>query len=48
MEKTAADWAAWSAKLMPDPVARTTYLVNGRPPAAGEVFRQPQLVQTAG
>lgn len=46
MEKTAADWAAWSAKLMPDPAARSTYLLNGRPPAAGEVFRQPQLAQT--
>lgn len=46
MEKTAADWAAWSAKLLQDSAARTTFLPNGRPPRAGEVFRQPQLAQT--
>src|SRR5437660_512761 len=31
-------WAAWSDKLRADPHAAATFLVDGRPPRAGELF----------
>jgi len=46
MEKTADDWAAEVDKLKRNSSATDNYLVNGRPPVAGEIFRQPNLAQT--
>jgi gamma-glutamyltranspeptidase/glutathione hydrolase len=39
----AARWATYVPKLQADPEAAATYLVNGRAPRAGEVFRNPGL-----
>jgi gamma-glutamyltranspeptidase/glutathione hydrolase len=36
-------WAAWTPKLAAEPNAAKTYLVDGRPPRAGQVFRNPDL-----
>ena len=46
MEKTAKDWEHGVDKLKHDPVAAANYLVRGRAPRAGEVFRQPNLAET--
>lgn len=46
MEKCAEDWAAETGKLKSTPDAAANYLVNGRAPRAGEVFRQPNLART--
>jgi gamma-glutamyltranspeptidase/glutathione hydrolase len=46
MEKTAADWAANVDKLKQNPAAAASYLVDGRSPRAGEIFRQPNLART--
>jgi gamma-glutamyltranspeptidase/glutathione hydrolase len=39
----AAHWAALADKLEREPSARATYLPDGLPPRAGEVFRNPAL-----
>lgn len=39
-------WAASEASLAEWPTSAATYLPNGRPPAVGEVFRNPGLVRT--
>src|SRR5688572_542481 len=46
MEKTAEDWNAEVAKLKKNPAAATNYLLQGRAPRAGEIFRQPNLART--
>jgi gamma-glutamyltranspeptidase/glutathione hydrolase len=46
MEKTAEDWNAEVAKLKKTPAAATNYLIEGRAPRAGEIFRQPNLART--
>ncbi|HSE24348.1 MAG TPA: gamma-glutamyltransferase [Pyrinomonadaceae bacterium] len=46
MEKTAEDWAAEVDKLKRNKAANESYLVNGRPPAAGEIFRERNLAKT--
>ena len=46
MEKTAEDWAAEVDKLKRNKAASESYLVNGRPPAAGEIFRERNLAKT--
>src|SRR5258705_1755479 len=46
MEKTAEDWEAEVGKLQKSTAASTNYLVNGRTPRAGEIFRQPNLART--
>jgi gamma-glutamyltranspeptidase/glutathione hydrolase len=46
MEKTAEDWEAETDKLKASPAATANYLVNGRAPKAGEIFRQPNLART--
>jgi gamma-glutamyltranspeptidase / glutathione hydrolase len=46
MEKTAEDWEAEIQKLKKTPAASANYLVNGRAPRAGEIFRQPNLAHT--
>lgn len=46
MEKTAEDWNAEVAKLQKTPVAAANYLIDGRAPRPGEIFRQPNLART--
>ncbi len=46
MEKTAEDWEAEVKKLKKTPAASSNYLVDGRAPRAGEMFRQPNLART--
>ncbi|HEX6649916.1 MAG TPA: gamma-glutamyltransferase, partial [Pyrinomonadaceae bacterium] len=46
MEKTAEDWNAEVKKLAKTPAAATNYLIDGRAPRAGEIFRQPNLART--
>ena len=46
MEKTAEDWNAEVAKLKKNPAAAGNYLIDGRAPRAGEIFRQPNLART--
>ncbi len=43
---TAAHWASLVDRLAAEPNAASTYLPNGRPPAAGEVFRNPDLAES--
>jgi len=46
MEKTAEDWQAEVPKLSRNPAASQNYLIDGRAPRAGEVFRQKNLART--
>ena len=46
MEKTAEDWEAEVDILKATPASSENYLVNGRAPRAGEIFRQPNLART--
>jgi gamma-glutamyltranspeptidase / glutathione hydrolase len=46
MEKAAADWADSVAKLKKTPAASSNYLVEGRSPRAGEIFRQKNFART--
>ncbi len=46
MEKTAEDWQAEVSKLRQNSAAAANYLVDGRAPRAGEIFRQPNLART--
>ena len=46
MEKTAEDWNAEVTKLKKNPAAVTNYLIEGRAPRPGEIFRQPNLART--
>ena len=46
MEKTAEDWDAEVRKLSRTPAASANYLIDGRAPRPGEVFRQPNLART--
>ena len=46
-EVTAEAWAAAATKLA-SPSAARTYLVDGRPPRAGQVFRNPDLARSLG
>jgi gamma-glutamyltranspeptidase/glutathione hydrolase len=46
MEKAAEDWNAEVAKLKKNPAAAANYLIDGRAPRAGEIFRQPNLART--
>ena len=46
MEKTAEDWDAEVRKLSRTPAAAANYLIDGRAPRPGEVFRQPNLART--
>ncbi|HKD90341.1 MAG TPA: gamma-glutamyltransferase [Terriglobales bacterium] len=46
MEKTAEDWDAEVEVLKRDPASTATYLLNGRAPKAGEIFRNPNLART--
>jgi gamma-glutamyltranspeptidase / glutathione hydrolase len=46
MEKTAADWNDYVGKLKRTPAAQANYLVDGRAPRAGEIFRQRNLART--
>ncbi|HEY6806271.1 MAG TPA: gamma-glutamyltransferase [Pyrinomonadaceae bacterium] len=46
MEKTAEDWNGEVNKLKRDPAAAANYLIDGRAPRAGEIFRQPNLART--
>ena len=42
----AAAWASLADKLAAEPHAAATYLPGGRPPAAGEVFKNPDLAHS--
>jgi gamma-glutamyltranspeptidase/glutathione hydrolase len=46
MEKTAEDWSLEVAKLRKTQAAAANYLVDGRAPRAGEIFRQKNLART--
>ncbi|HEV8202848.1 MAG TPA: gamma-glutamyltransferase [Pyrinomonadaceae bacterium] len=46
MEKTAEDWNAEVTKLKKTPASAANYLIEGRAPRAGEMFRQPNLART--
>jgi gamma-glutamyltranspeptidase/glutathione hydrolase len=46
MEKCAEDWDAEVPKLKLTAAASANYLINGRAPKAGELFRQPNLART--
>ena len=46
MEKTAEDWNAEVPKLKKNPAAAANYLIDGRAPRPGEIFRQPNLART--
>lgn len=46
MEKAAEDWEAEVNKLRQTPAASANYLVDGRAPRAGEIFRQANLART--
>jgi gamma-glutamyltranspeptidase / glutathione hydrolase len=46
MEKTAEDWAREVSILSQTPAAASNYLVGGRAPRAGEIFRQKNLART--
>jgi gamma-glutamyltranspeptidase/glutathione hydrolase len=45
-ERTAVDWDEAAAVIRSDPNAAKTYLVDGRSPAAGDVFHNPDLAQS--
>jgi len=46
MEKASEDWEAEVQKLKRTPAAAANYLVDGRAPKPGEIFRQPNLART--
>jgi len=46
MEKAAADWGDSVAKLKRTPASSSNYLIDGRAPRAGEIFRQKNLGRT--
>ena len=46
MEKTAEDWEAEVSRLRGNAAAAANYLVDGRAPRAGEIFRQRNLART--
>ena len=46
MEKAAEDWNAEVEKLKRTPAAASNYLIDGRAPQPGEIFRQPNLART--
>src|SRR6185503_734421 len=46
MEKSAAEWAQGVEKLRRTPASASNYLVDGRAPRAGEIFRQKNLART--
>lgn len=46
MEKAASDWADSVAKLKRTPASSSNYLIDGRAPRAGEIFRQKNLGRT--
>jgi len=46
MEKSAAEWAQGVEKLRRTPAAASNYLIDGRAPRAGEIFRQKNLART--
>ena len=46
MEKAAEDWNAEVEKLKRTPAAASNYLIDGRAPRPGEIFRQPNLART--
>jgi gamma-glutamyltranspeptidase / glutathione hydrolase len=46
MEKTAEDWALETDKLKLTSAAAQNYLIEGRPPRTGEIFKQKNLART--
>ena len=46
MEKAAADWSDAVSKLKRTPASSSNYLIDGRAPRAGEIFRQKNLGRT--
>jgi gamma-glutamyltranspeptidase/glutathione hydrolase len=45
-EIISTQWAGSEHKLASDPVAAATFLLNGHPPRAGEMFANPKLAET--
>ena len=46
MEKAAEDWDAEVEKVKKNPAASANYLIDGRAPHTGEIFREPNLART--
>src|SRR3954465_4461490 len=46
MEITAGNWAADVEQVSKDPESSATFLIDGRPPRAGEMFRNPNLARS--
>ena len=46
MEKTVADWEPEVQKLKRTPSSAATYLIDGKPPRAGDIFVQKNLART--
>src|SRR3954462_6164832 len=46
MEIPAANWAGALEQVSKDPESSATFLIDGRPPRAGEMFRNPNLARS--
>src|SRR5205085_10643589 len=42
----AAHWATYAEKLAAEPAAASVFLPSGRPPRAGDIFRNPDLARS--
>ena len=47
-ERVAFDWQLFADTLRRDPTAARIFLADGKPPEAGDLYRQPELAETLG